>query len=180
MDMLYLDNLPILRDLYYRLSEKKIFFEDDRDNDKLVQEYIQNYCETYGMLDKYRYFVEHIMLLRIALHQGRAIQIEADKETLGLTENDRWLIRVFKNWNTMDKEYVASFWEGTWKESKNKDKFIQEYGKELIDEIIKEVEKIQVADYIKRRKEKEEKELKAKKELEKKIAEYEKNKRENK
>lgn len=140
MDMLYLDNLPILRDLYYRLSEKKIFFEGEYANNKLVEEYIKNYCEKYGMLDKYRYFVEHIMLLKIALNWGRELQKNADIE-LGLSAGDVWLRRVLENWNVMDKEYVAIFWDKTWEQSNIKEKFIQKYGKELIDEISKEVEK---------------------------------------
>lgn len=155
----YKEDLAILRDLYYRLSEKKIFFEEGY-NDKPVYDYIKDYCEKYDLLDRYDYLCDHIWLLQIACWKGRDIQQEEVNGTLGLNDNDRALKDTLENWDRLknddwDKKWIARNWNKYWGKSTNKEKFIQEYGKKYIDEIIKEVEKMQVADYIKRRKEKE-------------------------
>lgn len=142
--MNYVEDLNILRDLYYHLSEKRMFFEydyynnNDDNNRKIIKDYIKDYCEKRGLLNKYHYLVDHIWLLHNVCLHGRDIQQDADKE-LGLSGGDIWLRRVLENWNTVDKEYVAIFWDKTWEQSKIKEKFIQKYGKELIDGIIKEV-----------------------------------------
>ena len=143
----YKEDLAILRDLYFHLSEKRIFFVIDYNKDinniKLVEDYIKDYCEKHGVLNRYHYLVDHVLLLRIACQQGRHVQQEEFNGTLGLNDNDRALKDTLENWNKRKnndwyRDWYASNWIKYWDKSTNKEKFIQEY----IDEIIKEVETI--------------------------------------
>lgn len=147
----YVEDLNILRDLYYHLSEKRIFFVVDYNRDvnnrKLVEDYIKDYCEKRGILNRYHYLVDHVWLLRIACQQGRHIQQEEFNGTLGLNDNDRTLKETLENWykrkdNDWYRDWYAKNWIKYWDESTNKEKFIQEYGQEYIDEIVKEIEVI--------------------------------------
>lgn len=148
--MEYLENLQILRDLYYHLSEKRIFFEydyhnNDGNNRKLIEDYIKDYCEKRGLLNKYHYLVDNIWLLKIALIHGRDIQAEEFYGTLGLNMNDRCIKDMLEGWprrknDDWYKDWYADCWDRHWSKSENKEKFIQEYGKEYIDEIIETVE----------------------------------------